>query len=240
MRHILLMFILAVIVAVPARAGEWPEGLAREGECTVCARRGAAHGNEPFVAWRAHGSAHYGFCSEPCADSFDQMPEGYVAPVLPRPGPDFEWETVTGESISPTGQTLLLVDFWATWCAPCIKTMPALEQIASEFATEGVRVVGVSIDEDRGVLDSFLKRRPLQYAVVHDGGDDPAWWQFRVPAIPAAFLLGPEGRIIAQWSGEIEVDSLRETVRELLAEGAGSLAPPAVGSGAEPGSGTSP
>jgi thiol-disulfide isomerase/thioredoxin len=212
-----LLFLLLISGVAPAAfAAEWPADFPREGECAVCAFRGAVHGDEPYVAWREHGDARYAFCSNACAEAFDQMPSGYAKPVLPRPGPEFHWSTLSGSEIEPTGQAVLLVDFWATWCAPCIKAIPDLEQIAAEFAADGLQVVGVSIDEDRSDLDSFLKRRPVDYSIVHDGGDDPAWWQFRVPAIPAGFLLNAQGEIVAQWSGEIDVEELRVEVEALV------------------------
>ena len=215
MRTLLCLY-LSVGTALPALASEWPAELGREGECAVCVRRGATHGDEPYVAWREHAEGHYGFCSEACAEAFDQMPSGYAEPVLPRPAPEFSWATLDGDKVESSGQSALLVDFWATWCAPCIQAMPELEALHREFAGDGFRVVGVSIDEERTALDSFLARRPVGYPVVHDGGEDPAWWQFRVPAIPAAFLLDAEGNIVAQWSGEIDGAELRAAVRQLI------------------------
>ena len=159
----------------------------------------------------------YGFCSEDCAAAFDRMPAGYAEPVLPRAAPQFAWSTVAGEEIAPGTAPALLVDFWATWCAPCLETIPELERLERDFAAAGLRVVGVSIDEDRATLDAWLERRPVSYAVVHDGGDDPAWWQFRVPAIPAAYLLDGEGRIVAQWNGKVDAGAVRKAIEALLA-----------------------
>ena len=213
----MIAFVLVFLfVAVPVAADEWPEELSRVGECLVCARRGSAHGAEKFVDWRSYQGESYGFCSQGCAESFDQMPSGYVPPVLPRSAPAFEWTTLDGATITPDGQSALLVDFWATWCAPCITAMPALEDLHRDFGGD-LRVVGVSIDEKREELERFLSRRPLAYPVVHDGGDDPAWWQFRVPAIPAAFLLDGNGDIVAQFSGEVDPAALREAVEALVA-----------------------
>jgi thiol-disulfide isomerase/thioredoxin len=213
-RSLLFLFLLVA----PTAAADWPADLPKEGECVVCARRGADHGAERLVDWRAHEGDHFGFCSEGCAEAFDQMPTGYAPPVLPRAAPDFRWSTLDGEAIESTGQKALLVDFWATWCTPCLKVMPELDALARDFADDGFGIVGVSIDEDRDDLESFLERRPVDYAIVHDGGEDPAWWKFRVPAIPAAFLLDAEGRIVAQWNGEIDTDELRTRVEELVAK----------------------
>lgn len=211
-----LILILLCALTAPTLAEEWPADLPREGECTVCARRGAAHGAEPLVDWREHREEYYGFCSEACGEAFDQMPSGYAEPVLPRPGPEFRWSTLSGTRVTPTGQSALLIDFWATWCAPCIQAIPDLERLAGEFADDGLRVVGVSIDNEREKLDSFLERRPIDYPVVHDGGEDPAWWKFRVPAIPAVFLLNERGEVVAQWSGDVEAKDVRGAVEALM------------------------
>jgi thiol-disulfide isomerase/thioredoxin len=144
------------------------------------------------------------------------MPSGYVPPEFPRLAPEFSWTALDGSEIRPAGQSALLIDFWATWCAPCIAAMPDLESLVREFAPDGLRVVGVSIDEQRKDLESFLERRPVSYPLVHDGGDDPAWWQFRVPAIPAAYLLNGEGEIVAQWNGKVEFADVRAQVERLL------------------------
>jgi thiol-disulfide isomerase/thioredoxin len=145
------------------------------------------------------------------------MPSGYAPPVLPRPAPGFAWTTLDGDAVTPAGTRALLIDFWATWCAPCITAIPELEQLNRDLGDD-LRVVGVSIDEKREDLDKFLARRPLSYPVVHDGGDDPAWWQFRVPAIPAAVLLDGEGQIVAQWNGKVDPAAVRQAVEAVLAD----------------------
>ena len=207
--------LLLLLVAAPALADDWPDDLASQGECAVCSRRGGEHGIEKYVDWREYDGEHFGFCSKGCAEAFDQMPSGYAPPVLPRPAPEFAWTSLDGKAVTPTVSPALLIDFWASWCAPSITVMPDLEALTREFGDQ-LRVVGVSIDEKRRDLDRFLDRRPLSYAVVHDGGDDPAWWQFRVPAIPAAFLLNGEGEIVAQWNGEVDPAEVRQAVEAVL------------------------
>lgn len=188
--------------------------------CTVCTRRGATHGAESVAAWRQFEDADYAFCSEPCAEAFDQMPEGYAAPKLPRPAPSAVLTDLEGEpfDLVTEGSRATLVDFWATWCKPCLETMPALSRLFEERADEGVRVVGISIDEDRSKLDSFLRKKAPAYPVVHDDGEDPAWWAYRVPAIPSAFLIDATGQIVAQWGADLTEEAVRQAVDDLLEE----------------------
>lgn len=205
-----LMLVLCLL-ATPTRAEETPPEIPEKGLCTVCSRRGSEHGVEKVADWRQYEGNLYLFCSEGCGEAFDQMPEGYAIPVLPRPAPPVQLLDLEGNPVALTGDRPTLVDFWATWCKPCLEMMPTLSALHAEGE---VRVVGISIDEERGTLDRFLRKKAPDYPVVHDGGDDPAWWAFRVPAIPAAFLLDTEGRIIAQWGGAFSEDDLRQALAD--------------------------
>jgi len=201
-----MAWVVPVLVFAEESAPEVPE----KGICTVCARRGATHGEEDVVAWRQSRAAVYTFCSEPCGEAFDQMPEGYATPILPRPAPEVSLVDADGNALGPiasAGPTL--IDFWATWCKPCLEMMPTLSRLHEEGR---VRVIGVSIDEDAGALRKFLRRKAPSYPVAHDTGDDPAWWAYRVPAIPAAFLLDGEGQVVAQWGADFTEEALLEAL----------------------------
>ncbi len=217
--RVALIFLVAIALlptAVPmVFAQDLEVEVPSEAICTVCARRGAVHGPEAVAAWRQHEGVLYTFCSVPCGEAFDQMPEGYSEPELPRPAPSVALLDLAGEPIDlvAKGARATLVDFWATWCTPCLEMMPTLSRLHQERADEGFRVVGISIDEDREKLEKFLKKRAPEYPVVHDGGDDPAWWAFRVPAVPATFLLDADGQIVDQW----DVDFTEEKLLRALA-----------------------
>ena len=187
--------------------------------CAVCARRGAAHGPEKVAAWREFGAADYAFCSTACAAAFDTMPEGYAAPQLPRPAPTVELRDLDDSKLAlATAETkAVLVDFWATWCVPCVRVMPELSQLYREHQAAGLRIVGISIDEDRKALERFLRKQAPDYPIAHDDGEVAAWWEWKVPAIPALFLLDAQGNIVAQWSGEVPLSDVRARVEALLA-----------------------
>jgi peroxiredoxin len=162
----------------------------------------------------------YGFCSEKCAQAFMADPAAFIPPVLPREAPTFSIKGLDGQGIS--NQSLrgrvVLLDFWATWCTPCLKSMPELQAMHEKYADRGLSVVGVSIDEG-GVkkVKKFVSSRKLTYPIAMDSGKAPAWESFRVKAVPAAFLIDRDGRIVAQWTGAPAGRAeLERTLEELL------------------------
>jgi peroxiredoxin len=91
----------------------------------------------------------------------------------------------------------VLVDFWATWCSPCIVELPRLQAAYSKYHAKGFEIVGVSLDEAKSAVTDFTKARKLPWKQVHNntaGGDFVE--AFGVRTIPATFLISPEGTII--------------------------------------------
>jgi thiol-disulfide isomerase/thioredoxin len=190
-----------------------------KGMCRTCVVRGATHGEEDVVAWREFDGALYTFCSAPCAETFDAFPQAYVPRSLPRPAPQMVLLTEGDDEIvigRGDGRVMLL-DFWATWCSPCLEAMPELQDLHQTYGGTSFSVVGISIDDKREALETFLHERDLAYPIVHDVGEEPAWVGFLVPALPAMTLLDGDGRIVGEWRGKVDMDQVRTAVEEALA-----------------------
>lgn len=91
----------------------------------------------------------------------------------------------------------VLVDFWATWCAPSLVEFPRMQTLHAKYRAKGFEVVGVSLDESKAALVDFLAARKLPWRQVHNGtaGGDLVE-AFGVRTLPATFLVSPEGTII--------------------------------------------
>ena len=98
--------------------------------------------------------------------------------------------------VQPAGKPMVL-EFWATWCGPCRKSIPHLNEIYKKYQEKGLLAVGVT-DEDRPTVDAFLKKMEMNYSVAID--DDGALERsFGITGIPHAMLVDKTGKIV--WEG---------------------------------------
>jgi len=219
MRRLLRILLVASLATLPA-ALDGASAAPTKAVCAVCRVTKGEVEEEPVRAVRTHDGQEYGFCSERCAKEFAADPAAYVPPVFPREAPafslvDLEGRAITNESLR--GQVTLL-DFWATWCAPCRKSMPELQALHEKYAARGMSVVGISIDEG-GVakVRKYVESKKFTYPIAVDSNKSPAWDAFRVKAVPAAFLLDRDGKVVAQWTGApANAGELERALEELL------------------------
>jgi peroxiredoxin len=215
-----LALLLALVLAVPlAGAGDRPDDVPDKAPCHVCSAHGETHGDEPVRAWSRYEGVVYTFCNEGCKERFDADPAGYLPPVYPLPAPEVTVHGFDGEPVrlADLRGDWVLVDFWATWCAPCIQLMPALGELHATYGDRGFTALGVSIDEDPARAAEFVEKRGIAYPTVHDGSEEPAWAAFGVKAVPTCYLIDPEGNIVERWVGAWAHDDLAAALDTLLA-----------------------
>ncbi|MFO1314477.1 MAG: TlpA disulfide reductase family protein [Burkholderiales bacterium] len=102
------------------------------------------------------------------------------------------------------GRTVI-VNFWATWCAPCVAEMPALQRLADRLAPRGVVAVAVNFQENAARIAPFVERLGVTLPVVrdHDGTVRAAW---NVGVFPTTFVVGPDQRIAWVARGDVDWD----------------------------------
>src|SRR6266851_5129442 len=120
----------------------------------------------------------------------------------------------------------LLVTFWATWCEPCRDEYPMLNELAKQYAPQGLKVVGVSMDDDGDLIlmRRFLARyKPVFPNYRKKAGGEAAFTQAVLPvwngALPASFFYAKDGRQIGHVFGEGTRDTYEAAIRTLLASG---------------------
>jgi cytochrome c biogenesis protein CcmG, thiol:disulfide interchange protein DsbE len=113
-----------------------------------------------------------------------------------------------------------VVDFWATWCEPCLEQLPFLDRLSVSYAEQGLRVYAVSFDEDRATLERFLDEHPLSFPVLWDRGGTALSDRLMVTRLPTTLLLDREGRVREVHLGfaPSEAKKLEDAIRRLLAE----------------------
>ncbi len=108
----------------------------------------------------------------------------------------------------------VLIDFWATWCAPCIREFPYLKAAYDEFHASGLDIVGISLDDNEEKFLEFLKKNDLPWKQLLDkNGKEVAIKDFNIQSIPANFLVDQNFRIVAY---KLKGEGLASTLRELL------------------------
>jgi thiol-disulfide isomerase/thioredoxin len=130
-----------------------------------------------------------------------------------KPAPAFEVKSMEGKTINLAalkGKPVLL-DFWATWCPPCRRSMPVLEKISIEFKDSDLVILGVDSGEDREVVERFLKKTPFGYPAVLSG-ESGILESYGVTAYPTFILIGRDGKIIANDVGFSGEDQLRQMI----------------------------
>ncbi len=118
------------------------------------------------------------------------------------------------------GKTVVL-NFWATWCPPCIEEMPELAELHLEIAPRNGTVIGIGIDSAANVREFAEKHRfPYPLVVAGMGGTELArHFGNSIGALPFTSVIDPRGRIVERKLGRIRLDALREVVHRTLASG---------------------
>jgi cytochrome c biogenesis protein CcmG, thiol:disulfide interchange protein DsbE len=141
------------------------------------------------------------------------------ATAIGNPAPDFALADLDGNPITLAelrGRPVI-VNFWASWCAPCVEEFPLLRDAASRHAEEGLVVVGVVFDDGSEAARDFMRRHGATWGAAMDPGDRVAA-AYGVVWPPATFFIGRDGTIAARQLGQFTASSLEEKVAAIIDE----------------------
>jgi len=116
--------------------------------------------------------------------------------------PDFSVQDVDGKplSVSAYKGKVLLIDFWATWCGPCMHELPNVEKVYKAYHDKGFDIIGISLDNNKDTLTGYLKQEKIPWQQYCDG---KGWksdlgQKYGITSIPATYLLDKDGKIIGK------------------------------------------
>jgi DsbE subfamily thiol:disulfide oxidoreductase len=144
------------------------------------------------------------------------------APLSPgAAAPEFELPALDGKALGTTALRgrIVLVNFWASWCGPCRTEMPILNQLAKQYGSRGVTVVGINVEPERGAALNWLKTTPVNFPVLFDA-DSKVSSAYRVSGMPNTVVLDRKGVIryvhrgYAPGAENEYMDQIRALIRE--------------------------
>jgi thiol-disulfide isomerase/thioredoxin len=142
-----------------------------------------------------------------------------LKPWTEGPAPPLSLRDLAGQPVNLADfkGKVVLVNFWATWCAPCIEEMPSMQRLREKLGLAGFEVLAVNYQEGAARINDFLKRRPLKLTILrdHDGSVRTGWG---VRVFPTSFVIDTEQRIRYTVVGDVDWTSpkVEAQIRDLL------------------------
>jgi thiol-disulfide isomerase/thioredoxin len=149
-----------------------------------------------------------------------EMPTATTSKVIGQMRPGFEIADTEGKlrNISEWNDQVLLVNFWATWCPPCKKEMPAFIELQEQYAEQGFKVIGIALDDQQSVQD-FADTIGVNYPLLiaeYDGIDLSRSYGNQVGALPYSAFVDRQGKVVSTHMGELSKTQVEEIIKPLL------------------------
>lgn len=130
--------------------------------------------------------------------------------------PHFQVKTVQGEFISlPQNDKIILLEFWATWCGPCMPEIPHLKSIQKKYSDNNLQIIGISLDKNLERLKQFIRERNITWPQIIQTKE----WNgeivnlYNVSGIPRTYIIGKDGKIIAK---DLRGEELEKEIAKLM------------------------
>ncbi len=147
-----------------------------------------------------------GFLSPSMLAENEQQPASYALPLTDMEGNAVAMETLKGK--------VIFLNFWATWCPPCIAEMPEIAALHASVSEADVAFVMVSVDKDEAKLKAFLAKKKYAFPVYRLSGRIPEPYQAQ--SIPTTYVISPKGKIVVEkvGMGSYNTDGFRRVLQK--------------------------
>jgi len=132
--------------------------------------------------------------------------------------PTFSLDGDQGQvTLSQYSKHIVYLDFWASWCKPCLKSFGFMNNMQEKYAKKGLQIIAVNLDEDQSAAKQFLKNNPAKFTIAYDpDGNVPG--KYNLSVMPTSYLIDRQGNIIFKHKGfkEDQTSSLEKTIVQAL------------------------
>jgi thiol-disulfide isomerase/thioredoxin len=130
------------------------------------------------------------------------------------------WQSADGKAVNTENWQgkVLVVNFWASWCPPCVEEMPALDQVSKEYSSKNVLFVGIGIDSPSNIRE-FVQKTPVSYPIVIgglEGSNLTKQMGNTQGALPYTVVINPSGKSTFTKLGKISEDELKKAINGAL------------------------
>lgn len=156
-----------------------------------------------------------------------KLPEGYtVKPYVPPnrpallavgdPAPDWKLADAEGKmhALADYRGKLVVLDFWATWCGPCVQGMPGMQKLHAKYHERGVEIIGVNAWEESNAA-VYMKEKGYTYGLLLNG--ETIGEAYHISTLPAIYVIGRDGKIVYR-GGSADAENLAELLEQKLKE----------------------
>ena len=147
--------------------------------------------------------------------------QAIAAKKVQGPAPDFTLKALSGKNmkLSEMRGTVILLNFWASWCAPCRLEMPLLNDLHNKYQALGFAVLGVNVEEDSNMARRYINDRPVDFPILLDNTQQVSK-QYKVIAMPTTVLIDRDGnmRYLHQGFKPGDEKKYRKMVKKLIRE----------------------
>lgn len=136
---------------------------------------------------------------------------------LPRQAPDFSLPDLSGQKLTLSSYRgkVVLLDFWATWCAPCREEIPRFVEMQDKYQAQGLQILGVSMDDSPEPVREFSQKFHMNYPVVM-GNAKTGELYGGILGLPVAYLIDREGRVTSRHIGAIDAAVFEKKIVNML------------------------
>jgi peroxiredoxin len=148
-----------------------------------------------------------------------EVREQHIRALERTSAPNFSLNDLEGKrlQLSDYRGKVVLLDYWATWCAPCKIEVPHLVALQKKYGAQRLQIIGISMDDDAAPVKTFAREFAINYPIVL-GNAELAQSYGGVLGLPVAFLIDRDGRIVKRLDGDVMLQSLESEVAELIKE----------------------